>query len=177
MQAARDNINDAPGIYVKVGLESMRGTQRFIDDDLPRAFSRLDDLHILGDLADTSTDASAALGAFIDYLENDLAPKSKGSFRLGRERFEEKLRISEGLSLDADALLAIATRELHQVQEEFRRVAGASERRRSSRRVGTGEGRPSSGGAARSDRAGTARRAGRLHRTPAHRLDPAGRAG
>ena len=124
IQAARDNIKDAPGIFVKVGLESMRGTRRFIDEDLPRAFSRLDDLHILGDLADTSMDASAALGKYIEYLEQDLAPRSKGSFRLGRDRFEEKLRVDEGITLDADALLNIALRELHLVQEEFRRVAG-----------------------------------------------------
>src|SRR5918998_234856 len=62
IQAARDNIKDPPGIYVKAGLESMRGTRRFIDEDLPRAFSRLDDLHILGDLADGATAASAAIG-------------------------------------------------------------------------------------------------------------------
>jgi uncharacterized protein (DUF885 family) len=124
VQAARDNIKDPPGIYVKVGLESMRGTQRFIDEDLPRAFSRLDDLHILGDLADTSMAASAALGTYIEYLEKDLAPRSRGSFRLGRERFEEKLRLDEGITLDADRLLSIALRELHNTQEEFRRVAG-----------------------------------------------------
>jgi uncharacterized protein (DUF885 family) len=122
VQAAKDNIRDSPGIFVKVGLESMRGTLRFIDEDLPRAFSRLDDLHILGDLADASVEASRSLGAYIEYLEKDLAPRSKGSFRLGRDRFEEKLRLDEGLTLDADRLLAIATRELHATQEEFRRV-------------------------------------------------------
>ena len=68
VQAARDNIKDPPGIFVKAGLESMRGTRRFIDEDLPRAFSRLDDLHILGDLADTSVEASTALGKYIEYL-------------------------------------------------------------------------------------------------------------
>ena len=124
VQAARDNIKDPPGIFVKAGLESMRGTRRFIDEDLPRAFSRLDDLHILGDLADTSMEASASLGKYIEYLEQDLAPRSKGSFRLGREKFEEKLRLDEGIELDADTLLGIALRELHNVQEEFRRVAG-----------------------------------------------------
>src|SRR5690606_34638985 len=123
VQAARDNIKDPAGIFVKVGLESMRGTQRFIDEDLPRAFSRLDDLHILGDLADASVEASAALGAYIEYLEKDLAPRSKGTFRLGRERFGEKLRIDEGLMIDTDRLLSIAMRELHETQEEFRRVA------------------------------------------------------
>src|SRR5918993_1573506 len=123
VQAARDNIKDPPGIFVKVGLESMRGTQRFIDEDLPRAFSRLDDLHILADLADASTEASAAIGAYAEYLEKDLAPRSKGSFRLGRERCEEKLRLDEGLTIDADRLLTIALRELATTQQEFRRVA------------------------------------------------------
>src|SRR6266542_2067728 len=123
MQAARDNIKDPPGIFVKVGLESMRGTLRFIEDDLPRALGALDDLHLLGDLADASTEASTAIGGHIDYLERDLAPRSKGSFRLGRDRFEQKLRLDEGITLGAERLLTIATRELRHTQEEFRRVA------------------------------------------------------
>jgi uncharacterized protein (DUF885 family) len=123
IQAARDNIKDPPGIFVKVGLESMRGTLRFIDEDLPRAFGDLGDLHLLGDLADASTEAAAAIGGYLDYLERDLAPRSKGSFRLGRDRFEQKFRLDEGLTLDADRLLSIATRELQQTQDEFRRVA------------------------------------------------------
>jgi uncharacterized protein (DUF885 family) len=123
IQSARDNIKDAPGIYVKVGLESMRGTLRFIDEDLPRAFGDLSDLHLLGDLADASTEAATSIGGYVDYLERDLAPRSKGSFRLGRDKFEQKLRLDEGVTLGADRLLAIATRELHATQEEFRRVA------------------------------------------------------
>jgi uncharacterized protein (DUF885 family) len=123
MQAARDNIKDPPGIFIKVGLESLRGTLKFINDDLPRAFSRLDDLHILGDLADASTAAAAAVESYIDYLEKDLAPRSKGSFRLGRERFEQKLKLEEGITLGADRLLDLAMRELRTTQDEFRRVA------------------------------------------------------
>jgi uncharacterized protein (DUF885 family) len=124
VQAARDNVKDAPGIFVKIGLEAWRGTLKFIESDLPRAFSTLDDLHILGDLADTSTEAAAAISSYIEYLENDLAPRAKASFRLGRERFEQKLKLEEGISLSADRLLTIALRELHEVQEEFRTVAG-----------------------------------------------------
>ena len=60
IQAARDNIKDPPGIFVKVGIETMRGALKFIDDDLPRAFSSVDDLHLLGDLADAQTEASHA---------------------------------------------------------------------------------------------------------------------
>jgi uncharacterized protein (DUF885 family) len=123
MQAARDNIKDPPGIYVKVGLESLRGTLRFIHDDLPRAFADLGDLHLLGDLADAATEASASIGTYVDYLEKDLAPRAKGSFRLGQEKFEQKFQLDEGLTIGSARLLDIAMRELHATQEEFRRVA------------------------------------------------------
>ena len=123
VQAARDNIKECPGIFVKMGLESWRGILKFIDADLPRAFASLDDLHILGDLADTSAEASTAVKGYVDYLENDLALRAKASFRLGREKFEKKLRLEEGITLTADRLLAIALRELHDVQEEFRALA------------------------------------------------------
>jgi len=124
IQSARDNIKECPGMFVKTGLESWRGILKFIDSDLPRALSTLDDLHILGDLADTSTEASTAVKAYISYLETDLAPRAKASFRLGREKFEKKLKLDEGITLSAERLLAIALRELHETQEEFRQVAG-----------------------------------------------------
>jgi uncharacterized protein (DUF885 family) len=123
VEAAKDNIKDPPGIFVKVGLESLRGTLRFLHDDLPRAFENLGDLHLLGDVADAATEATAAIGRYVDYLETDLAPRSKGSFRLGRERFEQKFQLDEGLTVSADRLLAIALRELAATQDEFRRVA------------------------------------------------------
>ena len=124
IQAARDNIKDAPGIFVKVGIEAMRGTLKFIDEDLPRAFADVDDLHLLGDLADAQAEAAQTVRHYIDYLETDLAPKARGSFRLGRDRFEQKLRLEEGVTLPVDRLLAIATRELQATQEEFRSLAG-----------------------------------------------------
>jgi uncharacterized protein (DUF885 family) len=123
LQAARDNIKDPPGIFVKVGIETFRGTLTFIERDLPRAFSGVDDLHLLGDLADASTEAATAIGGYLEYLEKEQAPKARASFRLGREKFEQKLKLEEGITLGAERLLAIAERELAETQEEFRRVA------------------------------------------------------
>src|SRR6266536_2603240 len=124
LQAARDNIKDPPGIFVKVGIETLRGALKFIDQELPRAFSDVDDLHLLGDLADAQTEASHAVGAYVEYLETEVAPKARASFRLGRDKFEQKLRLEEGLGLPIDRLLAIATRELKAAQEAFKTAAG-----------------------------------------------------
>jgi uncharacterized protein (DUF885 family) len=124
MQAARDNIKDPPGIYVKVGIETMRGALKFIDEELPRAFKDVDDLHLLGDLADAQAEASQAVGSYVEYLETEAAPKARASFRLGKDKFEQKLRLEEGLAMPVDRLLAIATRELKATQEAFKSLAG-----------------------------------------------------
>jgi uncharacterized protein (DUF885 family) len=123
IDAARKNIKDPPGIFTKIGIETFNGTLRFIEHDLPRAFRAVDDMHLLGDLADASMEAAAAIRAYIDYLEKEQAPKARASFRLGRDQFAQKLRLDEGVSLDVDRLLAIAGRELAVVEEAFRETA------------------------------------------------------
>ena len=124
VQAARDNIKDPPAMFVKVGIDTWRGTMSFIDAELPRAFSNVDDLHLLGDLADACTEAVHTIGAYVTELETEVRPRAKGSFRLGRDKFEQKLRLDEGITLPVDRLLAIAMRELAATQEEFRTLAG-----------------------------------------------------
>ncbi|MFP5379686.1 MAG: DUF885 domain-containing protein, partial [Vicinamibacteria bacterium] len=124
IQAARDNVKDPPAIFLKVGVETLRGIVTFINQDLPRAFMGVDDMHLLADLADASAEAEQAVGAYAEYLETEVRPKAKASFRLGRDRFEQKLRLDEGIDLPVDRLLAIAERELAATQEEFRAVAG-----------------------------------------------------
>lgn len=126
IQAARDNIKDPPGIFVKVGIETMRGTLKFIDHDLPRAFASLDDMHLLGDLADAQLEASQAVASYIEHLETEIAPKARASFRLGRERFEQKVKWEEGITIPVDRLLTIALRELNATQAAFRQLAEKS---------------------------------------------------
>jgi len=123
IQSARDNIKDPPGIFVKGGLETLRGTLRFIESDLPRAFADVDDLGLLGDLADAQGEAIDAMKSYMAFLETDLAPKARASFRLGAARFAAKLRFEEGLEIPLDRLLEIGLRELSEVQEEFRAAA------------------------------------------------------
>ncbi len=123
VQAARDNIKDPPAIFVKTGIDTFRGVVTFIDHDVPRALSNVDDMHLLADLADASAEATAAISAYAQYLETDVRPKAKASFRLGSDRFERKLALDEGLPYSCERLLAIAERELAKTQEEFRVAA------------------------------------------------------
>ena len=123
LEAARQNVTEAPGLFVKVGIESFEGVLGFVEHELPRAFRDLEDMHLLGVLADTSMEASDALREHIAHLRDTLAPRSRASFRLGRPRFEQKLRLDEGLDVPAERLLDVAQRELHATQDAFSRVA------------------------------------------------------
>jgi len=127
IQAARDNVKEPPGIFVKNGLETLRGTLRFIETDLPRAFSDVDDMRLLGDLADAQTEAIDALKAYLAHLETELQPKARASFRLGADRFADKLKFEEGIDVPLSKLLDIGLRELNRTQEEFRRAASRIE--------------------------------------------------
>jgi uncharacterized protein (DUF885 family) len=124
VQAARDNVKDPPPIFVKTGIDTFRGVVSFIDADLPRAFSGVDDMHLLADLADASAEATQALSSYAEWLETEVRPKAKASFRLGRDRFERKLALDEGLPYSCERLLLIAERELARTQEAFRELAG-----------------------------------------------------
>lgn len=124
VQAARDNVKEPPGIFVKAAIDSLRGAVSFITHQLPRALASVDDLHLLGDLADAQTEASDAIGAYIQYLDADVAPRARASFRLGRDRFEEQLRLADGITVPADRLLLLVERELAATQEAFRVAAG-----------------------------------------------------
>ena len=123
LEAAEANLEEPPGISIKNGAETLDVVVAFIERDLPRAFRQLEDLHLLGDLADAATEATDSIGRFAVHLRETLAPKSRATFRLGSERFESRFRHREGITLSKEQLLSVAERELGHIQERFRRVA------------------------------------------------------
>ena len=177
MQAARDNIKDPPGIFVKVGLESLRGTLRFIHDDLPRAFGDLGDLHLLGDLADAATEASTSIAALRRVSRDRPRAAQQGLVpprpRAVRAEVHPRRRPHDRRRSPAGHRHARAAEDAGRVPP--RRVAG--QRRRSAGRVAEDQGRSSAGRQAGRGRRGTARRARRLHPPRAHHHAARGRAG
>ena len=123
LEAARKNVTDPPGLFVKVGIESLDGVLAFVERDLPKAFRALDDIHLLGDLADASTVAVNALRGYTAHLKDSVAPRSRASFRLGRDRFAQMLKLQDGVDVPPEQLLEIAERELKLTQAEFAKVS------------------------------------------------------
>jgi uncharacterized protein (DUF885 family) len=123
LDAARTNVREPAGIFIKTATETLRGVVSFLDRDLPRALREVDDLSLLADLDDAATLAKTSLERYARELEEEMAPKAKATFRIGKDKIEQKLKLEDGVTLDTDALLRIAERELAATRERFAAVA------------------------------------------------------
>ena len=104
IEAARENIKEPPAMFVKVGVETLRGVMTFIDSDLPQGvFDGSTICTCLPISPMRRPRPSQSIGAYVEYLETDVRPRAKASFRLGKEKFEQKLRLDEGIALPGRA--------------------------------------------------------------------------
>ena len=106
--SARENLHDAPRVWVDLALRNVNGTASFLRDDVPRALA-------LQGLADLPDGVSSALGQdltraaeevqrFETWLREDLAPRANADFRLGPDLFRRKLLYEEHVDIDLGTL-------------------------------------------------------------------------
>src|ERR1044071_4745540 len=122
IDAARANVRNAPAVYVKVALESFKGTLGFIQDDLPKAFAAVADAKLQSEFKKSTKKAATAVADYIKHLQRQ-KPGAEAAFAIGKQNYEAKLRYDEGIDIPVDTLLKIAYRELGNAQSEFRKVA------------------------------------------------------
>ena len=119
---ARSNLKDPPAIFLKLAIESFRGTLSFIQNDLPKALASVKDAKLQAEFKKSTKTAASAIAKHIKHLEGE-KPDPQATFAIGKQNFEAKLRHEEGINIPTDTLLRIAERELARAQEEFRKTA------------------------------------------------------
>ncbi|MBI1851527.1 MAG: DUF885 domain-containing protein [Planctomycetes bacterium] len=135
MAAACTNVTNPSPELLEAGIDSITGAIDSIDDDL-KSFDGVGDPAI-------RTRLDAAHAAAVDALKNAakqfeaMRGHATGSFALGREAFESKLRLEEGLDVSSDRLLALAEGELAAAQRRFLALAHAVDPDRDPRAVWT----------------------------------------
>lgn len=122
LDAARSNVNKIPAIYLKVALESFKGTLSFIQDDLPKAFALVKDVKLQAEFKKSTKMAADAITKYIAHLQKT-KPDPDATYAIGKHNYEAKLRYDEGIEIPVDTLLKIAYRELAKTQDEFRKTA------------------------------------------------------
>jgi uncharacterized protein (DUF885 family) len=129
LDSARVNIRQTPAVFLKVALESFKGTLSFVQTDLPRAFSAVKDTKLQSEFKKSTKTAGNAIADYIKHLQRT-KPDPKAIFAIGRHNYEAKLKYDEGIDVPIDTLLKIADRELSKAQDEFRKTATLIDRKR-----------------------------------------------
>jgi uncharacterized protein (DUF885 family) len=121
----RPSTND---LAVRHAIEEAQAARSFIAETLPKALQGVPDPKLLEELRAAAVDASRALDDFAGWLQRDLLPRARGDYVLGRDRFMELLRLSEGVDVTPELLVALGERELkdarRRVDEAARQLAG-----------------------------------------------------
>lgn len=129
LDSARSNISKPPAVFLKVAIESFKGTLTFVQNELPRAFSSVNDSKLQIEFKKSTSTASEAIAKYIRHLERR-KPDPQAIFAIGKVNFEAKLKYEEGIEVPVTTLLNIAERELLKTQEQFRKTAAMIDRKR-----------------------------------------------
>jgi uncharacterized protein (DUF885 family) len=131
LDSARANIHKPPAVFLKVAMDSFKGTLSFVQTDLPRAFASVKDTKLQSEFKKSTKTASDALTKYLKRLE-ETRPDPLTTFAIGKQNYEAKLKYDEGIEIPVDTLLRIAERELSRTQEDFRKAAARIDARRNS---------------------------------------------
>lgn len=117
LETARAILDNPPPVYTETAIEQTRGTISLILDDLQPFLDGAPELR--GEFVGPRARAIAALEAHAVWLEEDLLPRSQGEFRIGRELFARKLRLTLESDLGLDEIRESAWRDLEAVRAEM----------------------------------------------------------
>jgi uncharacterized protein (DUF885 family) len=125
--AARANLDNPPREFTDLALRMAKGSSGFFESSVVQwsAQARDADPALRAAFERANAAANTATRAFADWLEQDLAPRSRGNYAIGAERFLAKLKYDELIELPLPELLARGTEQLERDYARF--VATARE--------------------------------------------------
>lgn len=119
--AAKENLKNPPEVFTKTAIQQNQGTIGLVEKQFDALAQQAPDLTAAFRAAQAK--ALTALQDYQDWLSHDLLPRSTGDFRLGKEKFERKLRYALDSDIPASEILARAEADLVATQEAMYRTA------------------------------------------------------
>jgi uncharacterized protein (DUF885 family) len=123
----RVNAQPVSALHLEIAIRQLPGIGSLAEDALAqaRAAAPGDEAvaALLPRLERAAQRAASAVAAFTRWLKRDLAPRSHGEGRLGRDLFARKLRHTFRSELTDEEILTQARREYDAVREEMIRIA------------------------------------------------------
>jgi uncharacterized protein (DUF885 family) len=116
---ARKNLDNPPRIYTEIAIEQIDGNRDFFVSDVPAAFADVTDPALLEPFRTANAAVIAALDDYRVWMQNDLLPRSGGSFAYGADTYQRVLAADEMITTPLAELLSIAEADLARNQQAF----------------------------------------------------------
>ncbi len=121
LAAARANLDNPARVLTNFIIEQNPGNITFLEKVVPPLFDNCPSLR--GRLEATLPGAVAALREYQSFLENDLRPRSNGEWRLGKEMWSRKLRLTLQSDLTPEQIVEKAEGHLRETRREMLELA------------------------------------------------------
>jgi uncharacterized protein (DUF885 family) len=118
--AARASLRNPPRVFVETAIRQNRGAIAFYERG---NYDLAGETPQLSALRKPAARVVAALKEHQKFLEEDLLPRAKGDWRLGKQRFAKKLDLELNAGLSAEEVLREAEAEMDRVEAEMYVVA------------------------------------------------------
>jgi uncharacterized protein (DUF885 family) len=118
--AARENLRNPARVFVETAILQNRGAIAFYQSGI---YEVAGETPQLSELRRAAVPVLAALKKHQKFLQEELLPRAKGEWRLGKERFARKLELELDAGLTADEVLREAEAEADRVEAEMYVIA------------------------------------------------------
>jgi uncharacterized protein (DUF885 family) len=115
LECARTNLQNPPRIHVETAILQNKGNISMVKDELNSFVDKVPELKPA--FTTVQAQAVAALEAYGSWLEKDLLPRANGDFRIGLEKFRQKLRYTLESDISPEEILRRGQDDLKTTQE------------------------------------------------------------
>ena len=116
LAAAKESLKDPPKTYAEVAIRQNRGAIAFYETGI---FEIAGQSPQGSELQAVCRKILPSLNAYQEFLEKELLPRATGDWRLGSEKFRQKLILELDAGTTADQVLKDAESEAERVQREM----------------------------------------------------------
>jgi len=118
--AAKRSLRNPPQVATETAIRQNRGAIGFYEREI---FEMVGQTPQLPKLKEAAQGVVACLKDYQEFLQQDLLPRAKGEWRIGRQRFARKLELVLDAGLSAEQVLAEAESEFVRVEGEMYVIA------------------------------------------------------
>ena len=125
MQAMKKNVVNPPKEHTELAISIAEGSVAFLQDEVGEWGKRAagGDAKLKSAFLDVDKKAVQAVKEGVEWLKNDLLPRSTGAYSIGKENFLRMLQYDDRVTLPLEKLGEVAAKQMARDHAEFVAVA------------------------------------------------------